>query len=196
MNSGKIPPAFLPLLARIDEGLARGRLLLAIEGGAGAGKSTLAAHLQQRYGGTGFHTDDFFLRPEQRTKERLAEPGGNMDRERFRAEVLEPLVRGETVRYRPFSCRTMSLGEPLTVEPGRLCIVEGAYCMHPELAGAYDLSVFLDVDPALQRQRIERRNTPEQAAQFFARWIPMEQRYFEAEDIPNRCTLRIPIGNF
>ena len=32
--------------------------------------------------------DDFFLRPEQRRPERFAEPGGNVDRERFAAEVL------------------------------------------------------------------------------------------------------------
>ena len=31
--------------------------------------------------------DDFFLRPQQRTKERLAEAGGNIDRERFLQEV-------------------------------------------------------------------------------------------------------------
>lgn len=35
--------------------------------------------------------DDFFLRPEQRTPERLAEPGGNLDRERMKSEVIDRL---------------------------------------------------------------------------------------------------------
>lgn len=194
MNRENSSKAFLPLLERIDQGLSRGRLLLAIEGGAAAGKSSLAAYLQQLYGCPVFHTDDFFLRPEQRTGERLAEPGGNMDRERFRAEVLEPLTRGEQIRYRPFSCRTMSLGEAITVEPGKLCVVEGAYCMHPDLAAAYDLSVFLEIDPELQRRRIEKRNTPEKAAHFFTRWIPMEQLYFDYFQTKNRCDLIIRVG--
>ena len=36
--------------------------------------------------------DDFFLRPEQRTEERLKEVGGNVDRERFLEEVARPLT--------------------------------------------------------------------------------------------------------
>ena len=55
------------------------------------------------------------------------------------------------------------------------------------------LSVFLDISPELQRERISRRNTPEKANRFFAEWIPMEQAYFAAFDIPAKCTLCLPI---
>ena len=74
----------LPLLCAIDRKAARqGRVLLAIEGGSASGKTTLSQLLSRIYGCTVFHMDEFFLRPEQRTPERLAEPGGNVDRERF-----------------------------------------------------------------------------------------------------------------
>ena len=43
--------------------------------------------------------DDFFLRPEQRTKMRLAEIGGNVDYERFYREVLIPLKKKEPFAY-------------------------------------------------------------------------------------------------
>ena len=64
--------------------------------------------------------DDFFLRPEQRTPERYAEPGGNVDRERFLAEVLIPLRAGETVQYRRFDCSTFTVLPPKPIAAGRL----------------------------------------------------------------------------
>lgn len=77
------------------------------------------------------------------------------------------------------------------MQPGRLNIVEGAYSMHPELAAQYDLSVFLQVEPELQRRRILRRNSPEQAERFFTDWIPLEAKYFAAMHPADRCTLTL-----
>ena len=178
------------LLAAIDRLLMeKSRVVMAIEGGAGSGKTTLAALLTGRYDCAVFHMDDFFLRPEQRTPERLAEAGGNVDRERFLEEVLLPLHRGETVSFRRFDCRTMGLLPPVQIQPQRLTVVEGAYSLHPELAPYYDLAVFLHVTPETQRARILARNGEAWAQQFFDRWIPMEERYFEATDPAGRCDM-------
>lgn len=182
---------FKPLFEKIDGLLLNGNLILAIDGCAAAGKSTLGAILAGRYDCALFHADDFFLRPEQRSLERLNEPGGNMDRERLKAEVLEPLKKGETVTFRPFDCKTMSLKEPVTVQPTKLCVVEGAYSMHPELQAYYGLSVFLDIEPELQMQRVIKRGGEEKAKQFASRWIPMENRYFEAFNIKEKCAIKI-----
>ena len=73
------------------------RVIAAIDGRCGAGKSTLAAQLQAQLSCRVFHMDDFFLRPEQRTAARLAQPGENVDHERFLSEVLQPALRGEAV---------------------------------------------------------------------------------------------------
>lgn len=152
---------------------------------AGAGKSTpQAARLGGRLcGGNVFHMDDFFLRPEQRRPERFAEPGGNVDRERFAAEVLAPLENGSRFSYRPFVCRNMAFGDTVEIEPKTVSFIEGAYSMHPELAGAYDLTVFLSVSPELQHERIMRRNG-ERSRDFFERWIPFEEKYFREMDVP------------
>ncbi len=184
---------FSKLLAVLDERLAHGAVTLAIEGGSAAGKTTLAALLRERYGAAVFHTDDFFLRAEQRTPARLAEIGGNMDRERLESNVLQPLRRREAVCFRPFDCHTMTLGDEVQVTPQPLTVVEGAYSFHPTLAAYYDLAVFLDVDPVLQQARIRARNTPAQAERFFAEWIPREQAYFAATDIKERCDMVIEI---
>lgn len=184
---------FLPLFAKIDRMLQMGNVTLAIEGGSASGKTTLGTLLQQVYDCTVFHMDDFFLRPEQRTPERFAEPGGNVDRERFLEEVLLPLRKGKTVVYRPFDCGTFSLGEPVTVLPKRLTVIEGAYSMHPELRDYYNLSAFLDVSPELQKERIRKRNSAEMAKRFFEEWIPMEQRYFVAMQVKEQCDIVISL---
>ena len=168
-------------------------VIVAIEGGSASGKTTLAKKLEQKYKCTVLHMDDFFLRPEQRTKDRLAQPGGNVDRERFYEEVVVPLVKRDTIVYRPFDCATMSLQSARKIEPDKIIVVEGAYSTHPELGEYYDLSVFLDITPELQQERIWKRNTPDKAERFFTQWIPMEQKYFEAMRVKERCDMILPV---
>ena len=190
--SNKYVP-FLPLLAKIDTLMEKGRAIVALEGGSASGKSTLGQILSEIYDCTLFHMDDFFLRPEQRTPERYAEVGGNVDRERFLSEVLMPLKKGEAVEYRRFDCSTMELMPVERVEPKKLTVIEGAYSMHPELADYYDFSVFLDISDELQRARIEKRNSPAVAQRFFDEWIPLERTYFSGFDIPRRCRMILTI---
>ena len=180
----------LALLLRIRALAAvQPRVLVAIDGRCAAGKTTLAASLQAQLACNVFHMDDFFLRPEQRTEARFAQPGGNVDRERFLEEVLLPLREGKPVDYRRFDCATFTIAPPQRIKAGTLNIVEGAYSMHPDLAPYYDLSVFLPISAEKQRERILKRNAPAHAKQFFGRWIPLEQRYFDALDVRNRCDL-------
>ena len=188
---------FLSLFATIDSLLqnASAPVTLAIEGGSASGKSTLGALLEEVYGCTLLHMDDFFLRPEQRTPERFAQPGGNVDRERFLEEVLLPLSQKETIAYRRFDCSSFTVQPPVMITPGRLTVIEGAYSMHPELSGFYDFSVFLDIDADLQKKRILKRNSSGFAQRFFNEWIPMEHKYFEAMQVKERCSLIIPIQN-
>ncbi len=83
------------LCERIDGLLqSESMLLVGIDGQCASGKTTLAGELSQRYDCNVFHMDDFFLRPEQRTPERMAQIGGNVDYERFQREVLVPLKGG------------------------------------------------------------------------------------------------------
>ena len=162
-------------------------LLIAIDGRCAAGKTTLAGRLEEELHCNVIHMDYFFLQPEQRTEERLREPGGNVDYERFRAEVISGFRMGQAFSYRRFDCKTMSFVSDIQVEPNPVTIVEGAYSCHPTLWDAYDLRIFLDVDGAEQLRRIEKRNGAEALAMFCDRWIPLEERYFETYQIKERC---------
>lgn len=154
-------------------------IIIAIDGRCAAGKTTLSELLKEKYGCNVFHMDDFFLRPEQRTPERLAIPGENIDHERFLSEVLMPLTEGREVSFRKYDCSRGCLTEYERAVKSRLNIIEGVYSLHPSLADCYDLAVFYDITPEEQRERILHRNTPEKAEKFFSTWIPLEERYFE-----------------
>lgn len=162
-------------------------LLVAIDGRCASGKTTLAAQLQKTCGCGVVHMDDFFLRPEQRTQERLDTPGENVDHERFLSEVLLPLSRGKAVQYRPFDCSTQTLSESIQVEPSHLVVVEGSYSCHPALWPYYDLRVFLTVSPEEQMRRIVAREGAEYAEVFRTKWIPLEERYFDAYPLADKC---------
>lgn len=163
--------------------------LVAIDGRCAAGKTTLAARLQEETGCSVIHMDHFFLRQSQRTVQRMQEPGGNVDYERFREEVMLPLGRSQKFGYRAYDCGRMELSAEIPVEPGEIVIVEGSYSCHPVLWEFYDLRVFLDVEAGEQLRRIRIRNGEEALSRFRERWIPLEERYFAAFEIRERCDL-------
>jgi len=176
---------YLPVLQRMEALRDRGGIV-AIDGNSGSGKSTLGAFLQAVYGGVLFHMDDFFLPFARKTPARLAQPGGNVDYERFAAEVLchRP---GSAFTYRPFQCHTGALGDAVAVPRQGLWVVEGSYSLHPALLDAYDLKVMLRVSPAEQSRRILQREGPQMHARFLQEWIPLEDAYFRSRDMDALC---------
>lgn len=165
------------------------QVLLAIDGRCAAGKTTLAQKLAEIFSCPVIHMDDFFLRPEQRTKERLETPGGNVDHERFLEEVMTPLRERKGFSYRPFDCHSQQFKEPVRISQGTLIIVEGSYSCHPSLWDHYDLRIFLDVTEEEQRKRILKRNGEAAAKIFQEKWIPMEEKYFEQFHIREKCDI-------
>ena len=170
---------------------AAGARTLAIDGRAAAGKSTAAALLAAALGAGVVHMDDFFLPAALRTPQRLSEPGGNVHYERFAAEVLPQLASGAAFSYRRFDCAAMGYGAPRDVSAGAWRIVEGAYSHHPRFGAYRDVSAFFTVPPDAQRRRVTARNGAAAWEAFETRWIPMEERYFEAFSIEARADVRV-----
>lgn len=161
--------------------------IIGIDGRCCSGKTSLAEALAKAYGCDVFHADDFFLQSWQRTPERLAMPGGNIDYERLSKELLAPLSAGTNFSYRKFSCARMQLEPPTDVTPGRIAVMEGSYCMHPMLRSYYNLKIFLDVDPTLQLSRLQEREDTASVQRFQERWIPLEELYLKEMDIKAFC---------
>ncbi|MBS5065025.1 MAG: hypothetical protein KHZ58_14750 [Hungatella hathewayi] len=159
------------------------QIVIAIDGRCGSGKTTLGLLLQEIYGCNLFHMDDFFLRPEQRTEERLQEIGGNVDYERFQSDVLAHLGDMEGLEYQRYDCGRQRLAETINAPHLRLNIVEGAYSQHPYFGDIYDRRFFLDIGEEEQISRILRRNGEFMLNRFQNEWIPMENRYFDLYQI-------------
>ena len=164
-----------------------GSRLIAIDGRCASGKTALSAELQNILDCNVIHMDHFFLRPEQRTPERLKTPGENVDHERFLTEVLIPLKNKEAVIYHPFDCKTMSLGKGIELDTEKITIVEGSYSCHNALYSYYDLHIFLDISKKEQLRRIKLRDGDEKAEIFKSKWIPLEENYFSTFGIANKC---------
>lgn len=162
-------------------------LLIALDGRCASGKTTIAYKIKEEINCNVIHMDHFFLRPQQRTESRLSQPGGNVDYERFLEEVMAPLKQRKAFSYRVFDCKTMDFAEEISVESKPVTIVEGAYCCHPSLWDYYDVHIFLDVEPQEQLRRIGCRNGEKALAVFRERWIPLEEQYFRAFCIRERC---------
>lgn len=161
--------------------------LIALDGMCASGKTTLAMHIQEQYPDIEvIHMDDFFLRPEMRTTERLKEPGGNVDYERFRREVADPLTETGSCTYRIYSCKSQSFICSKTILHPQIIIVEGAYSAHPYFGEIYDAVFFLSISPEEQKERIRKRNGERMLSRFLNEWIPMENQYFETFGIKEK----------
>ena len=178
---------YQPLINLINESFKhRSHLILGIDGRSGAGKSTLASLLAQFYASDVIHMDEFFLPADLRTPKRLSEPGGNIHYERFSSQILSnlQLLKQDPDSFRPFSyevfdCHTMKYKESMPVVTGApLTVIEGSYSLHPRFRDIYDLKIFLDITPELQKERLLSRVGKEACKIFESKWIPMEEFYF------------------
>ena len=184
----------LPILSAAAKIPEKEVSVIAIDGKAASGKTTIARQLAAILQAGVIHMDDFFLPLDLRTPERLIEPGGNVHYERFKSEVLPEIKRPEPFVYRRFDCSKMQLGKNRDVSASRWRIVEGAYSLHPQFGDYADLKVFFDISPEEQIERIRKRNG-ERAAEIFAkRWIPMEEKYIKFFDIKAKADITAGTG--
>jgi uridine kinase len=165
------------------------KLLIAIDGRCGGGKSTLGSLLKEQFDCNIFHMDDFFLPFEMKTEERLKKAGENVHYERFEEEILKILQNDKSVTYRKYMCNIGEFSQPIKAESKNLNIVEGSYSLHPKLRNYYDYKIFVTVDSKVQYERILKRNGKEKLQEFLNKWIPMEEHYFAELDIRNQCDL-------
>lgn len=183
---------------RLDEVFARAGALMqrktpalvAIDGRCGSGKTYLAGLLRERFSCNVFHMDDFYLPLSCRAENWREQTGGNMDFDRFLAEVLLPAEAGRAVAYRPYDCRTGAFRPAEEMPPRPLVVVEGTYSCHPLLAEHYDLRIFLTCSQAEQALRLKAREG-ERFTMFETCWIPMEERYFSLCGVEKKSGLTV-----
>ena len=178
--------AAVPILQAAQLAAENGPALLAIDGRCGSGKSTLAEFLAGQLGCRVVHTDDFYLPIAARCANWQQQPGANMDFTRLRDEVLQPLLCGETVLYKAYSCAAGAFKPPESFAAAPLTILEGSYSLHPALQTEFAVRVFVTCPPDVQAARLQAREGT-RYANFVQWWIPLEEGYFAAYNPAARC---------
>ena len=174
---------YIPYIQLLDkEGL------LAIDGHSASGKSTLAKLLSEAKGYPVISMDEFFLQPHQRTEQRSAEIGGNIDYERFYQEVVLN-IKQTMITYQIFDCSCMRLTDKKTIDISKGLIIEGCYSHHPYFKEYMDHKVFLSINRETQIARILKRNGEKMLQRFVNEWIPKEDLYFETFQIKEKANI-------
>jgi len=171
-------------------------LLVALDGGAGAGKTTFTEALADRLRASGLPTSvvktDLFFRP---VSERWAGAiddmpiGYNLDWERLRNEVITPLREGRGTRFQLYDWEKDGPGRWQTQEPVGVVIIDGVFALRNELVSLYDLRIWLRCPRATRVSRLlGRGDTPQDEIDD---WLPVEDRYLEAHKPENAADLVI-----
>ena len=165
----------------------RGRLVVAIDGYCGSGKTRLGELLQAMLGGNLFHTDDFYLPFERRSPDWKKVPARNMDIKRLREEVFIPAHDGDRIVYGAYDAHRRKL-KSIAVAPEPLSVIEGSYSHHPVFAACTDFKIFIKCDDETQKKRLQEREGQD-ISSFEELWIPLERQFFEDYRIEERSDL-------
>ena len=176
-------------------GRRRRTLLVGIDGGGGAGKSTLAREIRDRADGVTIVEFDDFYRPSLERKRRAAakdrEVGGSFDWRRLRSQVLLPLAQDRSTRYQRYDWVADELADWVVVPAGGIVIVEGCYSIRRDLFDFYDYTIWVETPPDLRLRRGLARGGADTKERWLKEWLPEEERFVEAENPSARAQLVI-----
>ena len=164
--------------------------LIALDGGSGAGKSTVAAMLGQNIHAVVVPLDDFFAAhiPDwQWAAFSIAERAKYVfDWQRLRADALEPLLANRSATWYPFDFAaglrpdgTYALStHSVERQPAPVIVLDGTYSASPHIADLVDLAVLIDVAvPERHRCLVAREHAPF-LQRWHAVWDAVETYYF------------------
>lgn len=165
-------------------------IVVALDGGSGSGKSTVASLIAEELGAAWIQSDDFFAADisdaewEIRTPEARAMDA--IDWRRLRVEALEPLRAGRSAKWHAFDFEAgvrpdgtyMMRRNWVEREPSAVIVLDGAYSTRPELADLIDFSVLVDAPRGVRHERVARRENGDFLASWHARWDAAEEYYF------------------
>jgi uridine kinase len=177
-----------PVSMLVDRIAAIGRdasrpVLVAVDGGSGAGKSTFARRVGDELGAAVIDGDDFYAggTAEEWDAMSAAEKAEHCIAWRRQRPVLETLARGEPASWHPYDWDT---DDGRLVEQATLCrpapaiILEGVYSARPELSDLFDLRVLYDAPADTRRRRILGREGEDHRTEWNDRWEEAERWYF------------------
>jgi uridine kinase len=142
-------------------------IVVGVSGFGGSGKSTLVRRLVASIPDSARIRGDDFLDPVR--SHVPSDDWDGMERMRLRQEVLDPFRAGRAGEFRRYDWSVRALGAPEPIPDARVLIVDAVGLLHPEIADALDISIWVDVDQATAIERGKRRDV-EQGSDHDALW--------------------------
>jgi hypothetical protein len=141
--------------------------LVAVDGHAGSGKTTLAAALSAALDGAPVvHLDD------------LATHGQLFDwTGRLQSEVLTPLAQGRPARHRVYDWTLRRFDGVREIPPAPVVLIEGVGAGRRAVRPWLAQLIWMDLSPAASRARGEARDGPALAS-FWRTWATAERQHF------------------
>jgi uridine kinase len=176
--------------------LSNSPILVAIDGGTGAGKSTLAILVAAEVHGVIVQGDDFCQTEVDWNQMNAAEKAINcIDWKRARLEALKPLLAGQVGIWHPFNFTTgIGLaGYTVTRQPAPVIILDGAYSSNPQLADIINLTVLVDTPAKIRYARHNEREGHDDF-EWHKTWNEAEEYYFTHVRPPASFDLVISIN--
>ena len=148
--------------------------IFALEGKCASGKTTISNNLKNH---TIIDVDDFFLKQDKKTHERLNEVGGNIDYDLY-LECIKKIRPNKTITYTIFDCMTQSYKEK-TIKIQNNVLLVGVYSYHPIVRQYIDKLCYLIVN---EQEQYERLKTRTMFNRFINEWVPLENKYYGSFD--------------
>jgi uridine kinase len=154
--------------------LGAGRLV-AVDGPAGSGKTTLGAAVAELTGAQIVHMDDLM--------EGWGDMAGTGDQLR---SIVEPLAGGTAGSYRHYNWHEGRFDRTVPVPPAHWLVVEGVGAGNPVIAGNVTVLVWVEVDEELRLRRgLERDGVAME--DHWRTWMREEVGFFAAQRTAERA---------
>lgn len=158
-------------------------LIIGIDGCGGAGESTLANKIKSNFSTvTIVHMDDFYLPSTKIVNENPTNKsiGADFDWKRLLQEVLDPISNGVEGCYKRYDWETDSLVASHIVPANGIVIIEGVYATRQELAGMYDLKIWVNCPRETRIKRGIARDGEAARDMWENNWMIAEDMYVES----------------
>ncbi len=165
---------FARVLGRIQSLVSSNeKILVLIDGPAGAGKTTLASEIEKAFNSVNVvHMDDLYNGWEKPLTIELYK--------RIQDQIVNPHLKSDESTYSVFNWITNSFDSIETLEPKQMLVIEGVGSASKESRGSADLVIFIEVNPEVGIERVLNRDGKNITSQMLE-WQSMEAKHFETD---------------
>lgn len=178
-----------PILAEISEisSLNARPILIAIDGPAGSGKTSLANQLASNLkSATTIHMDDLYNGWEDALTSTLTR--------HLEEWVLDPLTQHQSVKYQKFDWINSEYGPSVEVSDVELLILEGVGAAQARIRQQADLTIWIEVGAQIGLARVLNRDGA-QILPYMLKWQERESAHFIKDQTKENCQIFIDGSN-